>query len=153
MRQEGWHALPDDWISLGYDEFLEQRRRLIANVIHEGFKRLTDPNYVPAFAKPEVAPTAPTLALNTFEKLVGDGFVPVGTLLTPVDTDRTTIAEVTQDGYIQVGDHLCETVERAAKEDQADMDSGWDYWQAHFDSQDEPVALAALRERAAAVVT
>jgi len=148
-RQEEWHALPDNWISLGYDEFLDQRRRLIANVIHEGFKRLTDPNYVPDFAKPEVSPTTPALSLPTFEKLVSDGFVPVGTLLTPVDTERTTIAEVTQDGYIQVGEHLCETIERAAKEDQADMDSGWDYWQAHFDSQDEPVTLAALRERAA----
>ena len=151
VRQEQWHALPDDWIHLAYDDFLDQRRRLMANVIHEGFKRLTDPNYIPDLTKPEVTPAAPLLALPTFEKLVARGIIPVGTLLTPVDTDRATIAEVTADGYIQVGEHLCETVELAAKEDHADVESGWDYWQAHLDDEDEPITLAALRERRAAV--
>jgi hypothetical protein len=41
-----------------------------------------------------------------------------------VDTDRDTVAEITEDGYIQVGEHLCETVDRAAREDHADVDSG-----------------------------
>jgi len=151
VRQEEWHALPDCWTTLSYDQFLEQRRRLMANVIQEGFKRLTDPNYVPDLARPMIAPTSPVLGLPTFENLVTTGILPVGTLLTPVDTDRNTIAEVTEDGYIQVGEHLCETVERAAKEDDADVDSGWDYWQAHLDDQDDPITLAALREQAAAV--
>jgi hypothetical protein len=148
VRQEEWHALPDGWISLGYDEFLHQRRRLMANVIHEGFKRLTDPNYEPDLTRPELAP-AQTITLPTFENLVTSGVLPVGTLLTPVDPDRTTVAEVTEDGYIQVGEHLCETVDRAAKEDHADVDSGWDYWQAHLDDKNEPVTLADLRQRVA----
>ena len=38
---------------LPYDEFLDQRRRLMAKVIHEGYKRLTDPNYVPDLTRPE----------------------------------------------------------------------------------------------------
>jgi hypothetical protein len=150
VRQEEWHALPDGWISLGYDEFLHQRRRLMANVIHEGFKRLTDPNYEPDLTRPDVAPTVEVLALPTFEHLVTSGVIPVGTLLTPVDPDRPTIAEVTEDGYIKVGEHLCETVDRAAKEDQADVESGWNYWQAHLDGRDEPVVLADLRQQGAA---
>lgn len=46
-RQEGWHALPDGWTSLNYDEFLHQRRRLIARVTYQAWRRLTNPNYEP----------------------------------------------------------------------------------------------------------
>lgn len=35
-----WHALPDGWEKLQYQEFLDQRRKLIANVTKEGFKEL-----------------------------------------------------------------------------------------------------------------
>jgi len=145
-RQEEWHALPDGWMSMGFDQFLAERRRLMANAIEEGFKRLTDPNYVPDLTRPEVAVTVPHLELPTFEQLVTSGIIPAGTLLTPVDTDRNTVAEVTDDGYIKVGEHLCETVERAAREDDADVDSGWNYWLAHLDDGGEPVPLAVLRE-------
>jgi hypothetical protein len=71
----------------------------------------------------------------------------VGTLLAPVDTDRETIAEVAEDAYIKVGKHLCETVDLAAKEHGADVDSGWDHWQAYLDDEEEPVTPADLRER------
>jgi hypothetical protein len=152
VRQEEWHALPQNWVGLDYDDFLEQRRRLMANVIHEGFKRLTDPNYEPDLTAPEAVSGAQTLALPTFENLVTSGVLPAGTLLTPVNPDRDTIAEVMEDGYIQVGEHLCETVERAAKEDHADVGSGWDYWEAHLDDEDEPVTLADLRQRGVALV-
>ncbi len=149
VRQERWHALPSGWTDLEYDAFLQQRRMLMATVIHDGFKRLTDPNYEPDLTVRDAAPAPPTLSLPTFEHLVNSGVLPVGTLLTPVDTDRDTIAEVTQDGYIQVGEHRCETVDRAAREDHADVDSGWDYWTAHLDDEDEPVTLADLRQRSA----
>lgn len=145
-RQEGWHALPEGWINLGYDEFLQQRRRLMGKVIHEGFKRLTDANYEPDLSP--VQTSATSVELPTFEHLVNTGVLPPGTLLTPVDADRDTVAEVTEDGYIQVGEHLCETVDLAAREDHADMGSGWDYWQAHLDGQDEPVSLSDLRRGA-----
>ena len=148
-RQEEWHALPDGWTSLGYDEFLLQRRGLMAKVTHEGFKRLIDPNYEPDLIRSEVVPSANPVTLPTLENLVTSGILPSGTLLTPVDTDRDTVAEITEDGYIQVGEHLCETVDRAAREDHADVESGWDYWMAHLDNEDEPVVLADLRMRAA----
>lgn len=150
VQQEEWHALPKGWIELDYSQFLLARRALMANVIHEGFKRLTDPNYEPDLTRPDVLPTSTVpLALPTLERLVISGVLPVGTLLTPVDPERTTIAEVTEDGYIQVGEHLCETVDRAAKEDHADVDSGWLYWQAHLDDEEEPATLSELRNRAA----
>ncbi|WP_108389261.1 GmrSD restriction endonuclease domain-containing protein [Yoonia sediminilitoris] len=36
-----WHALPDQWHSLEYLDFITQRRKLIADVIRDGFKVLT----------------------------------------------------------------------------------------------------------------
>ncbi|HEY9294666.1 MAG TPA: DUF262 domain-containing protein [Microlunatus sp.] len=41
-RHEFWHALPVGWEQMPYPEFLEKRRALIANVIHEGFKTLLE---------------------------------------------------------------------------------------------------------------
>jgi hypothetical protein len=35
-----WHALPEHWEGLGYDEFLKQRRNLIATVIRDGFVKI-----------------------------------------------------------------------------------------------------------------
>ena len=39
-RQIYWHALPVGWEQLDYDEFCERRRKLIAQVVREGFERL-----------------------------------------------------------------------------------------------------------------
>lgn len=35
------HALPDDWESMSYDEFLQQRRGLMAQIIRKGFESLS----------------------------------------------------------------------------------------------------------------
>ncbi len=85
VRQEEWHALPDGWFLLPYEEFLDNRRRLMAKVIHEGYKRLTDPNYEPDLTRPEnLASSISPLELPTFENLVTTGVLPPGTRLTPV---------------------------------------------------------------------
>lgn len=150
VRQEEWHALPAGWTMLGYEEFLHQRRRLMAKVAHEGFKRLTDPNYEPDLAREDLGVSESPVALPTLENLVTDGILPPGTLLSPVDLDRDTVAEITEDGYIQVGEHLCENPDRAAREDHADVDSGWNYWLVHLDNEADPVLLADLRLRGTA---
>lgn len=36
-----WHALPEAWESMEYSEFLEFRRKLIAEVIRDGFTKLS----------------------------------------------------------------------------------------------------------------
>ena len=38
-----FHALPDNWETLDYNDFLEQRRDLIAKVISDGYRQLVDP--------------------------------------------------------------------------------------------------------------
>jgi hypothetical protein len=37
-----WHALPDSWEDMSYPKFLEARRDLLAVVIRDGFKRLSE---------------------------------------------------------------------------------------------------------------
>ena len=43
-NQRFWHALPDGWESMEYDEFLDKRRRAMARVTEAGFRRLSDPH-------------------------------------------------------------------------------------------------------------
>lgn len=37
-----WHALPEDWELMQYEEFLDERRRRIAKVVRDGFSTLSD---------------------------------------------------------------------------------------------------------------
>jgi len=55
-----WHALPIDWESMTYNEFLEERRKLMAGVTRAGFKQLE---------KGEVVDEKPT----TIEQMVFQG--------------------------------------------------------------------------------
>lgn len=149
-KQEEWHALPFGWTSMGYDEFLADRRRLMSKVTHEGFKRLTDPNYEPDLTRPPAEPSVAEVVLPTLEALVSEGVLPVGTLLTPIDSDRDTIGEITEDSYLKVGEHRYDSVDRAARDDGADIGNGWDYWLAHID--EGPVLLADIRARASTLL-
>jgi hypothetical protein len=36
-----WHALPEGWHEMNYEDFLNERQKLIAQVTRDGFERLT----------------------------------------------------------------------------------------------------------------
>lgn len=139
-KQTWWHALPDDWTRMEYQEFLAARRKLIAAVTREGFKKLSDPNYRPQ--PPAIVPNTPEPSLPSFDALVLSGVIPPGTYLIPTDGQTDSIAEVTEDATILLDDTEHRTPDLAAKADGADDSDGWDYWSAQFD---EPVVLADLR--------
>jgi hypothetical protein len=42
QRMYYWHALPEKWYEMGYFTFLEERRKRIAAVIREGFRKLRE---------------------------------------------------------------------------------------------------------------
>lgn len=42
QRMYYWHALPDGWEQIAYDDFLERRRELIARVIRDAYETLTE---------------------------------------------------------------------------------------------------------------
>ncbi|MBI5020547.1 MAG: DUF262 domain-containing protein [Ignavibacteriales bacterium] len=39
-RMTYWHCLPDNWINMNYELFLNERRKLMANIIRKGFESL-----------------------------------------------------------------------------------------------------------------
>ena len=39
-KMNHWHALPKDWEYMDYNDFLEKRRELMAQIIYEGYKKL-----------------------------------------------------------------------------------------------------------------
>lgn len=124
-QQMWWHALPEDWFELGYEDFLEQRRHLIAAVIREGFRKLSDPNYRPA--SPVVMPDLEP-ALPTFEELVHSGVLPVGSFLIPSTGESGTVAQVTEEGSIHLEDEEYDSPQIAAHADGAHDSDGWAYW-------------------------
>lgn len=141
-EQEWWHALPTGWTTMDYQEFLTERRKLIAAVTREGFRKLSDPNYraqppLPAQTQDDEH------ALATFSDLVLAGSLPPGTYMTPTDAETDSIAEVTEDATILLDDHEYRTPALAAAADGAEQEDGWAYWTAHLD--DQSVVLSDLR--------
>lgn len=137
-QQMRWHGLPDNWTNLSYESFLDKRRHLIAGVTHEGFKKLSNPNYQPP-SSPSAPPPEPVQA--TFEHLVRENVIPVGTRLTPTGGETDSIAEVGEDGTILLGDEEYFSPDLAAKADGAYDSDGWSYWTAHLA---EPATLEEL---------
>ncbi len=141
QRQMWWHALPPDWSEMTYEDFLPARRRLIAHVTHEGFRKLSDPNYQPQ--PPAARSTARTPDLPTFEEMVFAGLIPPGTLLTVMDGMTDSIAEVTEDGTVLLDETEHTSLDAAASADGADGVDGWQYWA--IEDQDGLTPLLHLR--------
>lgn len=141
-QQRWWHALPDTWTQMSYQEFLQARRRLLAEVTREGFRKLSDPNYVPA---PPSAPIGREHETAAMAQLVAEDILPAGTRLVPADGRTQTVAEVTEDGTILMDEVEYRTPGQAAKEDGAGDEDGWVYWQAELAA---PTLLAQLRSKA-----
>lgn len=139
-RQMWWHALPDNWTQMEYPSFLLARRKLIAAVTQEGFRKLSDPNYNPQ--PPRSPQVLPEPVLESFDELVLADVIPPGTPLVPTDGRTNSIAEVTQDGTILLNDTEYRTPESAARADGAEDADGWEYWTARLA---EPVLLSQLR--------
>ena len=145
-HQQFWHALPDGWESMDYDEFLHKRRRAMAQVAHEAFRRLSDPHYtpMPGPATP-AAPGQDTVKATSLSELVASGVLKTGDLLIPADPERDdTIAEITVDALIALNERVYDSPRRAARADGDERSDGWDYWVLLDDSD----PLHTLRELA-----
>ena len=128
-RQVYWHALPENWESLPYEEFLESRRRQMALVVRDGFCQLSDPSYQPMVES--ATPTAPEeerIQGITLNDLVSAGLLNAGDLIIPADPERDTIAEITDEALIALDDHTYDSPRRAARADGNEHSDGWEYW-------------------------
>ena len=145
-HQQFWHALPDGWESMDYDEFLGKRRKAMAQVTQEAFRRLSDPHYKP-MSRPAVpvAPGQDSIKTASLSDLVAAGVLKPGDMLIPADLERTnTIAEITDDALIALDEHVYDSPRRAARADGDERSDGWDYWVLWDDSD----PLRTLRELA-----
>ena len=117
----------------------------MARVVREGYRKLTDPNYQPTLEQVTTVAIADedTVAVTLID-LVTAGLIKPGDLLVPIDPERSTIAEVTDDGLISVGEHTYDTPGRAAKADGDEHIDGWDYWA--ISDGDTPTTLRTLAE-------
>jgi hypothetical protein len=145
-RQSLLHALPEGWTGLEYDNFLAQRRRLMAAITREGFRLLNDSNYTPDYSSHPFAMASAQSSL-TFEDLVLGGYLPPGTELLGSNGVSTLRGEVTDDGQIRIGSHSYATPNLAAQESGADVDDGWEFWSIRAGGVGEDlVTLSELRE-------
>ena len=128
-RQHFWYALPEGWENLDYWEFLQERRKLMAEVIHQGYLRLLDPSYVPQMGDDANAwvDDETTRGLR-LPDLVDAGLLRPGDILGPVDPERPTVAEITDDAMLSFNDEEYDTPARAARADGDESSDGWEYW-------------------------
>ena len=137
-KQRYWHALPDGWESMDYDTFLAERRRLIAQVIRDGFERLGEDASLAAapVIVEDVTPTEFTLA-----ELLERGVLDVGSLLDPVDPDWSVDAVVTEDRTILIdGIHAFDSLDEAARHLGVTNVSGFEFWAVELDDGITPLA-------------
>ena len=149
-QQQFWHALPDGWESMGYEQFLHERRRAMAQVTQEAFRRLLDPHYRP-MSRPAapIAPSQETTKTVSLSELVSAGVLKPGDMLIPADPERTnTIAEITEDALIALDEHVYDSPRRAAQADGDERSDGWNYWM-RWDDSDERPTLRELADRIA----
>lgn len=127
-KQLYWHALPENWCTLPYDEFLAQRRKLIAAVTRDAFEQLARDGQV----QPELSTDLPQEALASevsLARLVDEGYLLPGDQLDPVDPEWIIDAVVTEDGTVQIdGVHEFDSLDDAARFLEVTNVSGFEFW-------------------------
>ena len=147
-RQVHWHALPDSWQTLTYQDFLTQRRHLMAAVVKEAFGLLADHSYDPAYPAPttvgeQAGPGGWTGYGVSVKDLLTAELLTPGTLLLPSRDDLDAIAEVLADGRIRLDEEIHDTPSGAARAAVGMAANGWTFWIA--DTAEGPRKLAELR--------
>jgi hypothetical protein len=111
--QRYWHALPADWEQLDYDQSLVRRRKLIAQVVRDGFEKIG--SYAASVAG---APVDEVIVIEeilpmqewTIAALIDAGVIRVGDNLDPVD-GAPQDAAVTEDATLRLTDEKGRTEE------------------------------------------
>lgn len=144
-KQARWHALPDGWQEMDYQEFLVQRRKLMAGVVRDAFSLLADHGYQPhypeapldaAFSEETEEPLTPATSLRD---LILSGALATGTTLLPARDGFDATGELNADGTITVDDITYDSPSGAARAVIGYAVNGWRFWLA-----DTPSGLQRL---------
>lgn len=132
-RQYYWHALPDDWHLLSYDDFLDQRRSLISRVIRDAFVKLRDYGGAEGLTSLQPAPD-PVEQEPSLATMIQSGILLPGDQLVPLDQDKAVDAAITDDWTIQIeGVHDFDTLDDAARYMDVTNMSGFEFWALSVD--------------------
>lgn len=145
-EQVRWHALPDGWADMPYDEFLAARRTLMAGVVRAAFGRLADRQYAPVYPAPGAPATAPALtrtyyAVRVMDLLDSGALTAGAVLINPTDDVQ---AIVLTDGRILFDGTVYDSPSGAGDAAHGGSTNGWAYWLA--DTADGLRSLSALRD-------
>lgn len=143
-NQGFWHALPDNWSSMTYEDFLVARRGLMAEVVRAGFERLGDANYEPSIPEVTAPGDDPATVSITTSDLLAAGLLNAGDILEPTDDSIDVLAEITEDGLIAIGERTFDNPRRAARAITELPVDGWDFWEITGSGGSRP--LRALLE-------
>lgn len=138
-----WHALPDGWQTMTFDDFLAERRKRLALVVRDAMARLADPSYEPRYG--ELVPESDVVPPGGAElrDLVDADVLPSGSTIVVGDGADQAIAQVLSDGRLysdgETYDGLLELSEVLGLDG-----NPWSLWSA--DLEDGRVLLGVLRE-------
>ncbi|MCH8560351.1 GmrSD restriction endonuclease domain-containing protein [Nesterenkonia sp. DZ6] len=141
-QQMFWHALPEDWETMGYEEFLQERRILMAQVTRSGYEQLKSGQSVASPAIQVIAQPATHLETDVVD-LIEAGILSPGDSLGPADDSIRMRAEVTEDGVVVIDGHEFSTLDAAAHHAGADNVPGAEFWQVE-NEEGEQVAIQGL---------
>ena len=147
-----WHALPEGWETMTFEEFLASRRHLMARVVRDAFARLTDASYDAGYkpeerqhadmVEPEMMDIASGRSEVRFRDLIDADVVPAGVSLRPWDGELASVATVLPDGNVYMDGEAFQTLSDAATSLRGEPTNGWDFWSA--DLPEGRVRLRAL---------
>ena len=151
--QRFWHALPDSWETLEYEDFLENRRLLMASVVRTAFETLRSTEYKPSYPEPSRAETDTTadkdkVFATSLRTLILEGLIKPGTTLIPVRDSLDAIAEIQSDGCILLDDDVFDSPSAAARVVTGRATNGWRFWMA--DTAEGKILLDDFRREYAA---
>ncbi|WP_407334670.1 DUF262 domain-containing protein [Dietzia kunjamensis] len=139
-KQMYWHALPDGWENMSYDDFLSARRTLMAEVTRDAYEQLSGPtNAPPAEVGQDLREPVEEPSLATLIEL---GFLQSGDLLDPIDPSWEVDAVINSDGVLVIdGTHQYESLDEAAHSLEVTNMSGLSFW-----ALESPTGLVPLRD-------
>jgi len=142
--QEDLHALPHGWHEMGYDEFLQARRLLMADVVRRAFGLLQTHGYQsPGVAAP-VSPDLPTAAGADLAELIEHDLLQPDIELFAETPAGLVTATVRADGQVDYDGECFASL--TALSDSAGLDDPpWQSWTVEL--AEGPVRLSVLRKR------
>ena len=128
-RQMYWHALPNSWETLTYDEFLHQRRLLMSSVTRDAFRALSQESLVTTDQENTAAAAfADELDSGDVGELLDGGFLEVGDILVPSDPNSLVEGVILEDRVIQIGDQMYGSLNDAAYSVGVTNVPGLEFW-------------------------